>query len=235
MNAAGRPIIKNGTDTRVVMINPLLGDNSNDLPMLGHPFLAATYLVVDQDAGMFRLAKSANLKEGVEKEGRKSELVPILPSSCDHSEPLLPTVLKDTDGMGDGVGGKATKSLQPAIIASIAIGVVLGLVVVAGLVWYCRRRRRDAETVKEQGHGDVSYVARDYKAEVDGSGYVRPVITELGVPRTVGEDKFEDIEMGEAVWVPPAPMELEGSSKVALVGSDHDVPHSHRGNIAEFQ
>lgn len=204
--------------------------------MLGHPFLAATYLVVDQDAGMFRLAKSANLKEGVKKEGRKSELVPILPSSCENqSEPPLPTVLKDTDGMGDGVGGKATKSLQPAIIASIAIGVVLGLVVVAGLVWFCRRRRRrGVETVKEQG--DVSYVAGDYKAEVDGSGFVRPVRTELdGVSRPIGGGKFGDIEMGEAVWVPPVRMELDGSSKVALVESDRDVPHSHRGNIAELQ
>lgn len=96
------------------------------LPFLGGPFLSQVYLVVDYETGIFSLApidRSSTGTKGLVTLGCDKRSVPLPPTTI---TPLVPI----------------RRSKVGPIVGGVVGGVVL-LAVIAGLILFCRRRRRN--------------------------------------------------------------------------------------------
>jgi hypothetical protein len=125
------------------MIQPLENEHANDMPLLGHPFLAATYLMVNDDNDTFTLWQSNPTLE--------SKLITAQPlcGSQDASGP--PSNTKP------GPSGLAKPSLSKGAIVGIAIGVITAAAAIAGGVFWLhaisrRLSRHDRDRRSEPGY-----------------------------------------------------------------------------------
>jgi len=153
IDSTGRPIILNGDNERVLLLNALRKPNDKDMPLLGAPFLSSAYLMVDNDRKQFLLAKPTR-STGVATERRGSKVIPVLPSTCvDSSESQLPTGTAGSSRIVRPSGTLAApkKTSEAAESGNVAKGVVIGgvvggvvgvLVVAGALVQLWRRRSR---------------------------------------------------------------------------------------------
>lgn len=76
----GTPVVLELNKSRVLLPNALRRVNERDLPVLGMPFVAGTYMIVDHECRQLRFGQPSRTMERPKKEN----LVPILPpgKSC---------------------------------------------------------------------------------------------------------------------------------------------------------
>ncbi|KAF7512853.1 hypothetical protein GJ744_011956 [Endocarpon pusillum] len=142
--------------TRAVMIASLENENAKDMPLLGHPFLAAAYMMVNNEEDTFTLWQSNPTSE--------TRLVPAEQLCSNQTAPIS--------------NSKSTSILSPGAIAGISIG-SLAVAALAGVIgWYLLRRARCRAHI-EQGQVSTMYT----KAEMPDSP-ILPVMHELSDPNT---------------------------------------------------
>jgi hypothetical protein len=145
INAKGQPVILNGAEQRVLLLNALRSPNDKDLPLLGIPFLSAAYLVVNNDQQKFYLAKPTRTNK--RRRGDISDLVPLLPSSC-NSGFVSPMPTAHTTEAAERAPTASNSSSASAKtgnnMAAIGGGIgaaIAGVLLVAGGAFYFVRRR----------------------------------------------------------------------------------------------
>ena len=133
------------SSSAAVLIQPTLGDNAADTPLIGKQFFSSTYLFVNHDAGTFtvwqanstsdtRLVSVGGDCEVIETQ--ESPLAPA-PSSSDNSLPEAtdsPATASDTEKDGP--------VLATGVIVGIAVGAAAVLAAVAGIIYLCFVRRK---------------------------------------------------------------------------------------------
>lgn len=160
--ADGTPYIFNGTTNRALTINALRAPNDKDLPMLGQPFLAAAYLVVDNDAMKFRMGRPSR-QEMALVDGKVApvadDLVPILPAECPQTTDSA-TLEGSVDSPEEQEEPSETKpdSVNIAPLAGgIAGGVLAAICAITAIILWRRRKARANAEDKSQTRGLPMY------------------------------------------------------------------------------
>ena len=112
-----------------LLINSLQAQNSFDVPKLGRPFLSAAYLMVNHDEGTFTLWSASMSSE--------EDLVSVGKCDTDSNDAGV-TETKNSGGQGQV--GRGT-------IAGAAVGAVVGVAIVIGLVGWMLWRKKHRKAV----------------------------------------------------------------------------------------
>jgi hypothetical protein len=202
INAKGQPVILNGADQRVLLLNALYSPNDKDLPLLGAPFLSAAYLVVNNDLQKFYLAKPVRTNKRIRR--GTSDLVPLLPSSC-NSGVVSPLPTAHTTEAADGAltasnssSASAKRGNNTAAIGGGIGAAIAGLLLVAGGAFYFVRRRavRAAENLEQ-----LPFAHKDGE---EAGGFGQP-LAELSVQHP---PNYERYEADSNMLVQPVPFPL---------------------------
>jgi hypothetical protein len=131
-----------------VLIQPTLGDNAADTPLIGKQFFSSTYLFVDHDAGTFTIWQVNSTTD--------TRLVSV-GSDCDAintqetpQSPLAPTPNSSNEPLPEATGSPATAigtvqerpSLTTGAIVGISVGAAAFLAAIAIIVYLCLTRKK---------------------------------------------------------------------------------------------
>jgi len=144
-----------------VLIQPTLGENAADTPLVGKQFFSSTYLFVNHDAGTFTVwqanstADTRLVSVGSDCEVVKTAETPLAPAPSSSNNPSpeatnLPATASDTKEDGP--------SLATGVIVGIVVGGVALLAAIAGIIYFCLvRRKKKAPSAKGLlvNHGPV--------------------------------------------------------------------------------
>jgi len=177
-----------------VLIQPTLGENAADTPLIGKQFFSSTYLFVNHDAGTFTVWQANSTTDtrlvpvGSDCEVIETQETPLAPVPSSSSNPLpeatgSPTTAPDTE--------KAGPSLAIGAIAGIAVGGAALLAAIAGIIYLCFARRKK-KAPSEKGllvnHGPVDDHKHNPYSEAESRHELHNVATsELAAAREARE------------------------------------------------
>lgn len=179
-------------DTREVLVGVPTGDSQpKDIGILGQPFFAAAYLMVNHDLGKFTVWNGNATKEedfyAVDSSG----------SAC--------------------IVGSSSKSLSPGAIAGIVVGVVVGIATIVAALFTTFRYRKKKVAAKQNSHHTISSPLDPVHGERNWCPTEAPPPFELkpdGVieaPGDISHHPAAPVEApGDTSHPPPAPVEAPG-------------------------
>lgn len=144
-----------------VLIQPTLGDNAADTPLIGKQFFSSTYLFVNHDAGTFTVWQANSTTDTrLVSVGSDCEVIKI------QETPLTPAPSSSNNPSPEATNSPATASNMEEEGSSLATGVIVGIAVggaallaaIAGVIYLCFVRRKK-KAPSEKGllvdHGPV--------------------------------------------------------------------------------
>jgi len=128
-----------------VLIQPTLGANAADTPLIGKQFFSSTYLFVNHDAGTFTIWQANSTTDtrlvsvGSDCEVVKIQETPLVPAPSSSNNPLSgatdrPETAPETENDSPG--------LSTGLITGIAVGAAGLLAAVAVIIYLCFVRRK---------------------------------------------------------------------------------------------
>lgn len=170
MNETTGALIANSSTPELVL-NAIQQVNAGDLVQLGRQFLSAAYLMVNQDTNEFTLWE-ANPTSAV-------DLVAV-----DSNGVASNTFCAAEASTSTGTSAPGSTTTAPAIvpgpsklsggaIAGIAIGSIVVIAAIAGILYFCLFRRKNGSESKYPmtAPETSSYVAQDMKSELPGAEF----------------------------------------------------------------
>jgi hypothetical protein len=153
--------VKINSTSAEILIQPTLGDNAADTPLIGKQFFSSTYLFVDHDAGTFTVWQANSTTDtklvsvGSDCDVIATQETPLAPAPSSSSRPTSeatdpPTTAPDTN--------EDSASVSTGAIAGIAVGAAGSLAAIAIILYVCfvRRRKRKSHVEKSLLSGDAA-------------------------------------------------------------------------------
>lgn len=176
-------------DTREVLVGVPTGDNQpKNIGILGQPFFAAAYLMVNHDQGGFTVWNGNATKE--------EDIYAIDPSGSTC------------------MVGSSSKSLSSGVIAGIVVGVVVGVAIIVAALFttFCYRKRKVA--AKQNSHhsppGPINGERNWYPTEAPPPFELKPDGV-IEAPGEISHSPAVPVEApGDTSHPPPAPVEAPG-------------------------
>jgi hypothetical protein len=128
-----------------VLIQPTLGENAADTPLIGKQFFSSTYLFVNHDAGTFTVWQANSTTDtrlvsvGSDCEVIKTQETPLAPAPSSSNDPLPETTNSSTTASNTDDDGPG---LATGVIVGIAVGAAALLAAIAGILYFCLVRRK---------------------------------------------------------------------------------------------
>lgn len=148
-----------------VLIQPTLGDNAADTPLIGKQFFSSTYLFVNHDAGTFTVWQANSTTDtrlvpvGSDCEVIKIQETPLAPAPSSSNNPLPEATSSPTTGTDTEEDGP---SLATGVIVGIAVGAAALLAAIAGVIYLCLVRRKK-KAPSEKGLLVNNHLVDDHK------------------------------------------------------------------------
>lgn len=128
-----------------VLIQPTLGDNAADTPLIGKQFFSSTYLFVNHDAGTFTVWQANSTTDtrlvsvGSDCQVIKTQETPLHPAPSSSNNPSSEATNSPATASNMEEEGP---SLATGVIVGIAVGGVALLAAIAGVIYLCFVRRK---------------------------------------------------------------------------------------------
>lgn len=123
--------------TRVLLINSLDGENANDMPVLGRPFLSSSYLFVDQDHAQFALwSGNPTAEKNIIPIGDAATCSPDVGTTTPSSTAPVPAPAPASKNPN------ADQNINTGGIAGVVVGSLAGIVIVSLLFFRYYRQHR---------------------------------------------------------------------------------------------
>lgn len=132
----------------MLTINALRPPSDKALAQLGAPFLAAAYLIVDNDKGRFQLGKSMRVHKALRGEkftATTQDIVPLPASSCplQEDDPIKEEAVDSIGAPAAANPSAARTGVQTGpIVGGVVGGVLVGLGALGGFLFWRRKKRR---------------------------------------------------------------------------------------------
>lgn len=131
-----------------ILLQPTLGNDAADIPVVGKQFFSSTYLFVNHDAGTFTVWQANNTKEtSLVSVGGNCNVTEAEESPSSSSSTEKPSQATDTSQSAIKTN---SNGVSKGTIVGIAVGAACALVALAVIVYVCfvRRKKRKSRTEK---------------------------------------------------------------------------------------